>query len=48
MKFCVNYQKGQYNPADYLSLNALNWDLLTKFEKKKSDDLANLLYMLPQ
>ena len=46
IRFCVNYQKGQYNPADYLSRHALSWDLLTKFEKKKSDDLANLLYTL--
>ena len=44
IRFCVNYQKGQYIPADYLSCHALSWDLLTKFEKKVSDDLANLLY----
>ena len=46
IRFCVNYQKGQYSPADYLSWHALSWDLLTKFEKKKSDDLASLLYTL--
>ena len=46
IRFRVNYQKGQYNPADYLSQHALSWDLLTKFEKKESDDLANLLYTL--
>ena len=46
IRFCVNYQKGQYNPADYFSRHALSWNLLTKFEKKESDDLANLLYTL--
>ena len=46
IRFCVNYQKGQHNPADYLSQHALSWNLFTKFEKKESDDLANLLYTL--
>ena len=46
IRFCVNYQKGQNNPADYLSRHALSWDLLNTFEKKESDDLTNLLYAL--
>ena len=46
IRFCVNYQKGQNNPADYLSQHALSWDLLNMFEKKESDDSTNLLYAL--
>ena len=46
IRFIVDYQKGQNNPADYLSRHAMNWDLLNNFEKKESDDLTNLLYTL--
>ena len=46
IRFIVDYQKGQNNPADYLSRHAMNWDLLNNFERKESDDLTNLLYTL--
>ena len=46
IRFIVDYQKGQNNPADYLSRHAMNWNLLNNFEKKESDDLTNLLYTL--
>ena len=46
IRFCVNHQKGQCNPADYPIQHTLSWDLLTKFEKKESDNFANLLYTL--
>ena len=46
IRFIADYQKGQNNPADYLSRHAMNWDLLNNFEKKESGDLTNLLYTL--
>ena len=45
-RFYVTDRKRQNNPADYLSRNAVSWDLLTKFKKKEIDDLTHLLYTL--
>ena len=43
-RFYITYRKWQYNPADYLSRHVRSLTFLKKLEKKKSDDLNNLLY----
>lgn len=46
VKFTVDYQEGEKNPADYLSRNAEMLDQKSEEERQESNEMVKVIYML--
>ena len=45
--FYLLFEKGQNNPANYLSWHVNQWKSVSKSERERSKDLSKLLHTLP-